>query len=118
MLVIIFGLLFSATPAEASWASYIRGYFKPSTGTYVQPYYRSSPNATKLDNYSTKGNTNPFTGSKGYSDPYSTHKPFTSPSYSSPSYSSPYKSYSSPTSLYSSPSYTSPYSSFDSDWDY
>lgn len=34
-------------------------------GTYVQPHYRSSPNSTVTDNYSFKGNTNPYTGSVG-----------------------------------------------------
>jgi len=39
-------------------------------GTYVQGHYRSAPNSTKLDNYSTKGNTNPYTGRQGTVDPY------------------------------------------------
>lgn len=43
----------------------VKGYYKPSTGTYVAPTYRTSPNKTKLDNYSTKGNYNPYSGKKG-----------------------------------------------------
>ena len=35
-------------------------------GTYVAPSYRSSPNKVKYDNYSSKGNYNPYTGKKGY----------------------------------------------------
>lgn len=54
--------------AEA--ANRVRSYYKPSTGRYVAPHYRSSPNKTKLDNYSTKGNYNPYTGKKGYVNPY------------------------------------------------
>ncbi len=50
---------------------YVRGY-TTKNGTYVAPYYRSSPNGTTLDNYSTKGNTNPYTGQPGYKDPYVT----------------------------------------------
>jgi hypothetical protein len=42
----------------------VNGYYK-SNGTYVQPYVRTSPNSTKLDNYSTKGNYNPYTGQQG-----------------------------------------------------
>ncbi len=34
-------------------------------GTYVQPHYRSAPNDTLSDNYSTRGNRNPFTGERG-----------------------------------------------------
>ena len=36
-------------------------------GTYVQPYYRSTPNQTVGDNYSFKGNRNPYTGQEGSS---------------------------------------------------
>ena len=42
----------------------VKGYYK-SNGTYVQPHYRSSPNSTTSDNWSTSGNTNPYTGEKG-----------------------------------------------------
>ena len=42
----------------------VNGYYKKS-GTYVQPYYRSSKNSNFYDNYSTKGNINPYTGKKG-----------------------------------------------------
>jgi len=34
------------------------------------PYYRTSPNSFKFDNWSTKGNYNPLTGKKGYTNPY------------------------------------------------
>lgn len=51
----------------------VKGYVKKSTGTYVMPYYKTSSNKTKLDNFSTKGNYNPYTGKKGYASPF---KPF------------------------------------------
>ena len=44
--------------------TYVQGYTR-SDGTYVQGYTRSSPNNTVRDNYSYKGNTNPYTGSTG-----------------------------------------------------
>lgn len=44
--------------------TYVNGYTK-SNGTYVQGHYRSSPNSTTSDNYSTVGNTNPYTGQAG-----------------------------------------------------
>jgi hypothetical protein len=59
---------------------HVKGYYK-SNGTYVQPHYRSSPNSTTLDNYSTKGNVNPYTGKEGtvnpplYAHPLSTYIP-------------------------------------------
>ncbi len=52
----------------------VKGYVKKSTGTYVMPYYKTSPNKTKLDNFSAKGNYNPFTGKKGYTSPFKSFK--------------------------------------------
>lgn len=43
----------------------VRGFYR-SSGKYVQTYYRTNKNAFKFDNWSSKGNTNPFTGKKGY----------------------------------------------------
>jgi len=47
-----------------------RGYVKRSSGTYVAPHYSSTPNSFKFDNWSSKGNSNPFTGKKGYKNSY------------------------------------------------
>ena len=38
-------------------------------GTIVQPHVRTSPNQTRIDNYSTKGNVNPYNGKKGTESP-------------------------------------------------
>ena len=58
-------LLFGSLNVSAFTNScYVNGYYK-SNGTYVQGYYRSCPNDTVTDNYSYRGNTNPFTGSVG-----------------------------------------------------
>ena len=54
--------MLSSTDALAS--TYVRGYTRKD-GTYVAPHYRSSPNRTQRDNYSTYGNYNPYTGKKG-----------------------------------------------------
>ncbi len=62
------GLLFVVTTAFAQDV-YVRGYYR-SDGTYVQPHYRSSPNSTPLDNWSTRGNINPYTGKRGTRNPY------------------------------------------------
>ena len=43
----------------------VSGYSR-SNGTYVQSHVRTMPNNTNRDNFSTKGNSNPFTGSTGY----------------------------------------------------
>lgn len=44
--------------------TYVRGHVTKN-GTYVEPHYRSSPNNSNYDNYSTKGNSNPYTGKEG-----------------------------------------------------
>lgn len=67
--------------SQAGADEYVHGYYK-GNGTYVQPYYRSSPDNTVIDNYSFKGNTNPYTGNVGNN--YYRHSP------SSPYYTGPY----------------------------
>lgn len=60
-------LLFLALALTSSTAFaqvQVKGYTR-SDGTYVQPHTRSSPNGTVTDNYSFKGNTNPYNGSVG-----------------------------------------------------
>ena len=44
--------------------NYVNGYVRRD-GTYVAPHMRSEPNSTRYDNYSTQGNTNPYTGREG-----------------------------------------------------
>lgn len=70
-LSILFLLTLFMHPSSAEAAVRVRGYYKPSTGTYVQSYYRSNPNSTRYDNYSTRGNYNPYTGKSGTINPYS-----------------------------------------------
>ena len=55
--------------ADAQAQVRVKGYTRKD-GTYVAPHYRSTPNSSRYDNYSTKGNYNPYTGKKGYVDPY------------------------------------------------
>lgn len=54
--------VFAANSVEA--VTRVNGYYRKN-GTYVAPYFRSDRNSTKFDNYSTKGNINPYTGKKG-----------------------------------------------------
>ena len=51
----------------------VRGYTRKD-GTYVAPHYRSSPNNTVYDNWSYKGNTNPYTGEQGSSTYNNTYR--------------------------------------------
>lgn len=50
----------SSTPPTTTVHSY-----KKKDGTVVQSYKRTIPDGTKRNNFSTKGNVNPYTGKKG-----------------------------------------------------
>lgn len=64
--IFIAALLVVAVPAIAQ--VHVNGYTKKD-GTYVAPHERTAPNNTNLDNYSTKGNVNPYTGQPGTKEP-------------------------------------------------
>lgn len=69
VIALLVGLMSLSASAEAR-ITRVKGYYKPSTGRYVAPYYKTTPNSYKFDNFSTKGNYNPFTGKKGYASPF------------------------------------------------
>ena len=64
-LILILIAVLIATPA---FAGRVRGYYRKN-GTYVQPHYRSNPDSSTRNNYSTKGNYNPYTGKQGTIEP-------------------------------------------------
>lgn len=49
---------------SSSGSHHVSGYTN-SHGHYVQSYRATNPNHTKSDNWSTKGNYNPYTGKAG-----------------------------------------------------
>ena len=61
LLLTIGVLALSYSTAEAGG---VHGYYR-SSGTYVMPHYRSNRDSTVTDNYTYRGNTNPYTGSTG-----------------------------------------------------
>jgi len=60
--MIIAAILLLAAIATAG--EYVNGYTR-SDGTYVSGHFRSSPDSSYNNNYSTQGNTNPYTGQEG-----------------------------------------------------
>jgi len=62
-------ILALATSGFAQRPTRVRGTITKS-GTYREPHSRTTPNKTKMDNYSTKGNPNPYTGKAGTKDPF------------------------------------------------
>jgi len=70
---LIFGLLIGTALLSPGLANARSTFTKPyvkKNGTYVAPSLRTTPDHTKLNNYSTKGNVNPYTGKAGTVDPY------------------------------------------------
>lgn len=61
---VIVVVLVSLQSVAALADEYVNGYYRKD-GTYVQPYTRSSPDKTVTNNYSYRGNTNPYTGQTG-----------------------------------------------------
>nr|WP_314896930.1 hypothetical protein [uncultured Flavobacterium sp.] len=110
---LLFLIAFLFTTALSFAQVSVRGYYR-SNGTYVQAHQRTVPNYTRNDNYSTVGNTNPYTGKAGtvprdhYYVATTIDVPSTTPIiYSSSSYSEPtYSSINNP-STYSTSSYSS-----------
>jgi uncharacterized membrane protein YdfJ with MMPL/SSD domain len=60
--ILLFLTLSSTVAAKNS--HHVKGHVKKS-GTYVAPHRATNQDKTQTNNYSTKGNTNPYTGKKG-----------------------------------------------------
>ena len=66
----IFALVLAMVGIGAADAKYVRGHYRKSTGSYVSGYHRTRADRVKFNNYSTRGNRNPYTGKKGYKRTY------------------------------------------------
>ena len=66
--VLLFVFVFVSYPVVYG-DTYVPGYWR-SDGTYVRPHYRSDPDSSRWNNYSTKGRLNPYTGEWGSRDPW------------------------------------------------
>jgi hypothetical protein len=88
---ITFCLLILAANNAAFSDDYVNGYVRQD-GTYVQPNFRSESNQYRYDNYSSQGNSNPYTGQQGHqSNEYSTP-----PSYNQSNPYQPYQAFQNP----------------------
>lgn len=65
---IILALAVSLFSISSFADTYVQPYQKRD-GTNVQGHYRTDPNNTRNDNWSTKGNRNPYTGEEGTKNP-------------------------------------------------
>lgn len=93
---LILALALSAQLALAD--NYVRPYIKKD-GTYVEGHYKSGPDRNPYNNYSSQGNSNPYTGQQGTRDPYQVQQQY---QYPTPTYNggfyNPYDSNSQPRS--------------------
>jgi len=65
--VLLLGLAFVGAAAAKDHA--VKGYVKKDS-TSVAPQVQTGPNATKVDNHSSKGNVGPVTVKEAAKDPY------------------------------------------------
>jgi hypothetical protein len=67
-----------ANGASAQSSVAVRGH-TTREGVYVPPHVRTAPNETKVDNWSSRPNVNPYNGKVGTADPYAPkpYKPYT-----------------------------------------
>ena len=90
MLIFLVGLLTLGlmtvvpTPVEGG-DTRVQGYYR-TDGTYVAPHYRSAPDSSYNNNWSTGPNINPYTGKKGTRAPTWNDRSPKSSQPSSPSY--------------------------------
>jgi hypothetical protein len=66
--LIITIMLFSTAKIASAQDVYVNGYTR-NDGTYVQPHHRTSPDNSTYNNYSSDGNSNPYTGNIGSRSP-------------------------------------------------
>ena len=63
------GMIMLVTTTAADAQVYVRPHVR-TDGTYVPGHWRSKPNHTTRDNWSTYPNVNPYTGEQGNDNPY------------------------------------------------
>lgn len=79
-----------ALTASTAWgaSTSVDGHFRKD-GTYVPPHYRTTPDSSRGNNWSSQGNQNPYTGERGTVNPYAPQSP-SYPSYPAyPTYQQP-----------------------------
>jgi len=79
-LAIAISLLLGPITQIASAQVHVNGYTRRD-GTYVAPHWRSAPDSTPTNNYSTQGNYNPYTGQAGTVNPYSQNNSYSQQNY-------------------------------------
>lgn len=74
LMCLIAALSLAPWPADAQQPQPRSGYVRRD-GVYVPPSYQTRPNGTRLDNYSTRGNVNPYSMKPGTVDAFAYRAP-------------------------------------------
>jgi hypothetical protein len=69
MHTLLLALVLAAMP-PVSYAQIHYGGYTNQYGTYVQPHYQRAPDTNRFNNYSSRGNINPYSGQPGAVNPY------------------------------------------------
>ncbi len=77
-------IVLACSSAAAQKSTYVKPHVTKN-GTYVEGHYRTAPDSSRLNNYSTQGNVNPYTGKAGQADPFK----YQAPSYPAQQYMAP-----------------------------
>ncbi|NRD78467.1 hypothetical protein HPT25_13955 [Bacillus sp. BRMEA1] len=64
IIALLLSCLLIVVTTHVNASVYVHGYYRKD-GTYVRPHYRSDPDGNFNNNWSTKGNINPYTGEEG-----------------------------------------------------
>ena len=68
LLYLLIGLALLLSPVVVAKDVHVRGYTRKD-GTFVAPHYRSAPDSSVNNNWSTSPNINPYTGQQGTRTP-------------------------------------------------
>ena len=63
-------IVLCVVPTLAQAGSHRTAGYVTKRGTYVAPHYATNPNRTRVDNWSSRPNVNPYTGKRGTRDPF------------------------------------------------
>ena len=74
LIAFTFAVLLLATVAHAKESHRVKPHIRKD-GTFVEGHRRTNPDRSKFNNFSTEGNTNPFTGKEGTEDPFKIEQP-------------------------------------------
>lgn len=78
IIVLVVGLTALALGSQANAWVHVRSYARHN-GTFVGSHFRTNPDHSRFNNWSTRGNVNPLTGKAGTKSPFPSPSPRSHP---------------------------------------